>query len=108
MFDVRVQLNTGLAGMPIENAQAKWSEEESPYRTVARLTLPVQDAYTPTREDFVDGNLSFSPAHSLVEHRPLGSIARARLAAYTALAQIRRQENNRPQLEPASLDQVPA
>ena len=108
VFDVRVQLNTGLAGMPIENAQAKWSEDESPYRTVARLTLPVQDAYTPTREDFVDGNLSFSPAHSLVEHRPLGSIARARLAAYTALAQIRRQENNRPQLEPASLDQVPA
>ena len=107
-FDVMVQLNTGLDAMPIEDAQAKWSEQESPYRTVARLTIPVQEAFTPTREDFVDGDLSFSPAHTLVEHRPLGSIARARLAAYTALATPRRNENHRPQTEPTSLDQVPA
>ena len=73
-----------------------------------RLTIPAQDAFTPTREDFVDGDLSFSPAHTLVEHRPLGSITRARLAAYTALSTLRRNENNRPQLEPTSIDHVPA
>ncbi|MGI4829037.1 MAG: catalase family protein [Janthinobacterium lividum] len=107
-FDVQIQLNTGLEGMPIEDAQAKWSEEESPYRTVARITIPAQNAYSAAREDFVDGDLSFSPAHTLVDHQPLGSVARARLAAYTALATLRRNENSRPQLEPANLDQVPA
>ena len=107
-FDLRVQLNTDLDKMSIEKAEAEWSEEESPYRTVAHLTIPVQPAYTPTREDFVDGDLSFNPAHTLVAHQPLGSINRARLVAYTALAKTRRSENNRPRLEPTSLEQVPA
>ncbi len=108
VFDVQVQLNTDLEEMPIEDAQAPWSEEESPYRTVARLTIPVQDAFDPAREDVVDGNFSFSPAHSLVAHRPLGGINRARLAAYTAMANLRRQENNRPTAEPTTIEQVPA
>ena len=89
-------------------AEAAWSEQDSPYRTVAHLTIPVQQAYTPTRAEFVDGDLSFSPAHTLLEHKPLGSINRARLAAYTALSTTRRRENDRPQLEPISIDQVPA
>ena len=107
-FDLVVQLNTDLEKMPIEDAQAPWSEEESPYRPVARITIPVQDAYAPARVDVVDGNFSFSPAHTLVAHRPLGGINRARLVAYTALSNLRRQENNRPQAEPTSIDQVPA
>ncbi len=107
-FDLRVQLNTDLETMPIEKAEAAWSEADSPYRTVAHLTIPVQQAYTPTREDFVDGDLSFNPAHTLLEHKPLGSINRARIAAYTALSATRRSENGRPQFEPTSLDQVPA
>lgn len=107
-FDLRVQLNTDLDKMSIEKAEVEWSEKESPYRTIAHLTIPVQEAYTPTREDFVDGDLSFSPAHTLVEHQPLGSINRARLAAYTALSQTRRRENGRPQLEPTSIEQIPA
>ena len=94
--------------MSIEDAQAKWSETESPYQTVAHLHLPVQNAYDPTTQEFVDGNVSFSPAHTLLAHRPLGSINRARLAAYTALSTLRRQENNLPQTEPTSLEQVPA
>ena len=107
-FDVRVQLNTGLREMPIEDAQARWSEEDSPYRTVARLVLPVQNAFDPSRESYVDGDLSFSPAHTLVTHRPLGSVNRARLVAYTALATLRRSENHRPQTEPASTEDIPA
>ena len=107
-FDVVVQLNTDLETMPIEDAMAKWSEEESPYQVVARLVIPVQDAFDPARADIVDGNFSFSPAHSLVAHRPLGGINRARLAAYTAMANLRRQENSRPTTEPASIDEVPA
>ncbi len=107
-FDFVVQLNTDADEMPIEDAHAAWSEEESPYRTVARITIPAQNAFDPARADVVDGNFSFSPAHSLVEHRPLGGINRARLAVYTAMATLRRRENGRPVAEPGSIEQVPA
>lgn len=107
-FDVQIQLNTGLDDMPIEDAMAKWPEENSQYQTVAHLHVPQQNAFDPATEVYVDGDLSFSPAHTLVAHRPLGGINRARLAAYTALANTRRQENNRPTTEPTSIDQVPA
>ena len=107
-FDVQIQLNTGLDDMPIEDAMAKWSEEDSQYQTVAHLHIPQQNAFDPTSETYVDGDLSFSPAHTLAVHRPLGGINRARLAAYTALADTRRTENNRPTSEPTSIDQVPA
>ncbi len=107
-FEVVVQLNTNLETMPIEDPTKSWSEDESPYRTVARISLPVQDAFGPARANIVDGNFSFSPAHSLAAHRPLGGINRARLMAYTALSTIRRTENQRPTTEPTSTDAVPA
>ncbi len=107
-FDVQIQLNTGLDDMPIEDAMAKWSEEDSQYQTVAHLHVPQQNAFDRATEQYVDGDLSFSPAHTLVAHRPLGGINRARLAAYTALSNLRRTENQRPTAEPTSIDQVPA
>jgi len=106
-FEVRIQLNTDLEQMPIEDASAQWSEEASPYRPVARIRLPRQEAYSEARQQYVDG-LSFSPAHTLEAHRPLGSIQRARLAAYPAMAKHRRQGNHDPLGEPTSIDQVPA
>lgn len=106
-FLVTVQLNTDLEKMSIEDAQHEWSEEESPYRPVARIVIPVQDAFDPARADIVDGNFSFSPAHTLTAHRPLGGINRARLVAYTAMSTLRRQENQRPQTEPTDIAQVP-
>ncbi len=107
-FDVVVQLNSDLEKMPLEDPTVKWSEEESPYRAVARIVLPVQEAYTPATEQAMDEDLSFSPAHTLVAHRPLGGINRARLAAYTALSTLRRQVNHGSKEEPATLEQVRA
>ncbi len=107
-FDFVVQLCTDPETMPIEDAQKPWPENESPYRPVARLVIPAQNAFDPARADVVDGNFSFSPAHTLVAHRPLGGINRARLVAYTAMAALRRQETGRPTAEPASIDAVPA
>lgn len=72
------------------------------------LDIPRQNAFDPTTEKYVESHLSFSPAHTLAAHRPLGSINRARLAAYTALSTIRQTENQRPATEPARIDQVPA
>ncbi len=106
-FDINIQLCTDLKKMPIEDSSVEWPEEVSPYRKVARLVLPRQAAYDKPRQEFVDYNMSFSPAHALAAHRPLGSIMRARLATYPALATLRRQENNKPLIEPTSLGQIP-
>lgn len=106
-FEIRIQLCTDLEKMPIEDASKEWSEAESPYQPVARIRLPRQEAYSDARQAYVEG-LSFSPAHSLEVHRPLGSIMRARLQAYPAMSQRRRQGNHNPLGEPTSIDQVPA
>ncbi len=106
-FDVRVQLCTDLETMPVENANTEWPEDVSPYRTVARLRFPKQDAFSPARQHFVDG-LSFCVSHSLEAHRPLGSIMRARLRAYPEMSRLRRSTNAVALSEPASVAEVPA
>ncbi|KAB0676222.1 catalase family protein [Aureimonas leprariae] len=106
-FEIRVQLCTDLDTMPVEDASVEWPEEQSPYRTVARLRLPRQEAYSEARREFVD-NLSFSVSHCLADHRPLGSVQRARLRAYPEMARLRRETNGVAVREPVSIDEVPA
>ena len=106
-FEIRVQLCTNLDRMPVEDASVEWPEQESPYRTVARLRLARQEAFNEARRTFVD-NLSFCVSHSLSAHRPLGSIMRARLRAYPEMSRLRRQTNAVPLREPVSIDEVPA
>ncbi len=104
-FSVQVQLNAGLDEMPIEDAQAKWSEDLSQYTEVARLLLPVQSGWDQARDAAFE-NLSFSPAHSLAAHRPLGGINRARLVVYEALSSLRHRENNVAEAEPDSVKTI--
>ena len=106
-FEVGVQLCTNLDRMPVDNANMEWPEDESPYRPVARLSLPAQDAYSPERQTYVEEVLAFCPAHSLAAHRPLGSIMRARMRAYEVLGKARRRENSRPIREPRSIAELP-
>ena len=74
---------------------------------VARITLPPQDAYSPARRVYVDDVLSFSPAHGLADHRPLGSIMRARLKGYEPASRFRHEMNVQPRVEPRSVDEIP-
>ncbi len=106
-FEIRVQLCTDLKTMPVEDASVRWPEDESPYRAVARLVLPRQDALGTARRAFMTERMSFRPAHSLAAHRPLGSLMRARLKTYPALAAYRRGQNGADPAEPTSLDQIP-
>ncbi len=106
-YSFRVQLNAGLDEMPIEDATAKWSEDLSQYQEVARLVIPAQVAWDPAKDGFVEP-LSFSPDHTLEAHKPLGSINRARMAAYAALAATRRAESHSPTAEPTSAAGLPA
>jgi hypothetical protein len=95
-FVIAIQLCTDIERMPIEDASVEWPEEESPYRPVARLIFPPQDAFTPERERTIDEGTLFCPAHSLAAHRPLGSIMRARMRAYEILGNKRLRENGYP------------
>jgi hypothetical protein len=86
--------------MPIEDAQAPWPEHLSQYEPVARLILPLQTAWTPA-QDAAFEDLTFSPAHALAAHRPLGAVNRARLAVYSALSRRRLAENQKATSEVA-------
>jgi len=108
VFDIRVQLCLDLNAMPVEDASTRWDEDRSPYRTVARLVLPKQDALSEARKRYADDVLSFRPAHSLAAHRPLGSLMRARLRTYQALSRFRHERNRVPEAEPGSIEEVPA
>ncbi len=106
-FEFKVQLCTNLQTMPIEDATVAWPESESPYMTVARLTIPIQHAHSPERAYYFQERLSFNPAHSLEAHRPLGSIMRARMTAYLATQQFRQTANHVVAAEPQTHAEVP-
>lgn len=81
-WELKVQLNTDLQSMPIEDSTVPWPEDKSPYITVARLSLPAPDAWSSTNVATVDEGMSFNPWNGLAAHRPLGSINRAPKPTY--------------------------
>ena len=101
-WEIRVQLCTDLDTMPIEDASVVWPEEESPYVTVARITVEPQEAWSEARAGVGDDQLAFSPWHGTVDHRPLGGIMRSRRQAYPELSGLRAQINGRSR-SPAGL-----
>lgn len=106
MWELRAQLCTDPARMPIEDASVRWPERLSPYIPVARITVPPQEAWSEGRSRAIDDGLSFSPWHGLAAHRPLGSIMRARKIVYEESARFRAEHNRVPIREPRSLDEV--
>ncbi|WP_435170316.1 catalase family protein [Falsirhodobacter sp. 1013] len=108
VFELRAQLWVDPDAQPIEDASVAWPEDISPYRTVAILRMPKQDAYSAARQDFFDERMTFRPAHSLAAHQPLGSIMRARLQVYAALSEFRHRQNGIVPVDPAHVDDVPA
>lgn len=77
-----VQFQTDPERTPIENASRIWEESDSPIVPVGKVVMPPQvvDAgATPACDQ-----LSFSPWHSIPQHRPMGHINRARRFVYDA------------------------
>jgi hypothetical protein len=66
---------------PIEDASVDWP---SPWTTVARLHLPVQDLQAPAGRAFAQRAEAavFDPWQALAVHRPLGDVQRARKVVY--------------------------
>jgi hypothetical protein len=102
-WELRVQLCTSIEKMPIEDASVVWSEDESPFVPVARITVASQVAWDDARSAAMDDGLSFSPWHGLAAHRPLGSVNRVRQAAYLSSANARSPRGRCPVREPAGV-----
>ena len=96
-FELWVQLQTDADAMPIEDSTIPWN---SPFYKVATLTIPSQHFESPQQTRFCE-NLSFTPWHSLPEHRPLGCINRTRKVVYERIARLRNQLNGVEHREPS-------
>lgn len=103
MFDFAVQLQSDADQMPIEDPGVEWSETASPFIPVATIKIMQQNFDTEAQKAFGE-NLSFSPWHSLPEHRPLGGVNRARKIVYAAISAFRHQKNAAPRAEPTNFD----
>ncbi len=95
-FDFFVQVQTDPVTMPVEDPTVEWN---GPYQKVATLRIPPQQFDTTERKSFGE-NLSFTPWHSLPDHRPLGGINRARRDIYLAISKQRHELNGVPRREP--------
>lgn len=103
IFDFSVQLQTDAEAMPIEDPRVEWSETKSPFRKVATVRILQQDCDSRWLTAFGE-NLSFTPWHSLPEHRPLGGINRARKVVYEVISRLRHDHNREPRQEPLNWD----
>ena len=88
-FDLMVQPQVDTSRTPIEDASVEWREQDSPYVPVARIRIPVQSIDDAARRARCE-EIAFNPWHCLREHRPLGSMNRARREIYRTLAEYRR------------------
>jgi hypothetical protein len=88
VFDFMIQFQTDSRRMPIEDASVEWKREESPYLPVARIRIPRQAVDDPAR-NAAGEQMAFNPWHCLADHRPLGSMNRARREIYRAMAAFR-------------------
>jgi hypothetical protein len=100
-FDFLVQLRDprGNRAMPVEDASVVWSDKKAKFHRVARIAIPRQEFDTPERMQFCQ-DLSYTPWHSLPDHRPIGGINRARKSVYEAVSRLRHDRNGAPRREP--------
>ncbi|MFD9575336.1 hypothetical protein ACFWBI_36640 [Streptomyces sp. NPDC059982] len=93
-FDFMVQVRTDPDAMPVEDIAVRWSEEKAPLVKVATVTIPQQEFRTAARNQLAE-ELTFSIAHALQEHRPIGAVARARMRIYAGMAAWRHNRDQR-------------
>ncbi len=104
VWELRVQLCRDLEKQPIEDPTVQWSEEDSPFQTVATIHAGRQDSWDAGQVQKVDEEMRFSPWIGLAAHRPLGNINRARKEPYEHSAGYRARFNKCPIHEPASAE----
>jgi hypothetical protein len=106
-WELRVQLCRDLEAQPVEDATVEWKEAETPFQTVATLTVEPQVGWAPIDSTRTEDALAFNIWHGLAAHQPLGNINRARNAPYRQSAGRRGSVNGCPMHEPRALAEVP-
>ncbi|MGL6108366.1 hypothetical protein [Romboutsia sp.] len=100
-FDFMIQIKKH--NMPVEDASVKWCDKKSPYIKVGEIVIDKQEFINKKRAILAE-NLSFSPAHCLVDHKPIGGINRARIKIYKEMSTFRHKRNNIHLVEPTIED----
>ena len=90
-FEFGIQQQTDVDSMPIENAAVIWDEQQSPFQTVATITIEKQ-IFDSTEALSQCEKITFNPWQSLVEHKPLGRMNEVRREVYSTAAKIRNSE----------------
>ncbi len=93
-FELAVQLRDGNEAFPLDAATVAWTSEP---QTVATIKLLKQEI---SGNDATCENMAFTAWHSLEEHRPVGSVQKARGLIYKFFADLRRSRNDVPLGEP--------
>jgi catalase len=78
-FYFQLQFQKNACDHPINDFTVEWTEQSTPYITVATINIPVQTVLTDT--DATCKHAAMNAWRVLPEHRPLGSLNRARLFA---------------------------
>uniref|UniRef100_A0A1D1Z4V1 Uncharacterized protein y4iL n=1 Tax=Anthurium amnicola TaxID=1678845 RepID=A0A1D1Z4V1_9ARAE len=78
-FNFQVQFQKDACKQPINDFGVEWLEADTPYITIATINIPIQTVLTDN--DNTCKHAAFNVWRVLPEHRPLGSLNRARLFA---------------------------
>jgi len=85
--------------MLVEDSMTEWDEKAAPFYQVATIHIPKQNFDTAEQNKFCE-NLSFTPWHTLQEHKPLGAVNRMRKVIYENISRVRHDMNSAPRREP--------
>jgi len=91
ILDFLLQFYVNDTRTPIEDTSIRWKPAYAPFVKVAQVRIPCCELDDPDARALsaaVD-QLSFSPWHATEEHRPLGSVMRARRVAYQTSSALR-------------------
>jgi hypothetical protein len=103
----QVQFLENLDDQPVEYSGKIWDEEKYPWQTVAKVVIPKQDSFLPTRKTFWEEHIRMDPWHGLKSFQPLGSSNRLRRVVYPASAGFRHKMIGRREINVSSIDQIP-
>ncbi len=104
-YNIQVQLCKDLKKMPVEDLTKEWSQDLSPFITVAKLRIPKQNVSGEENYEIME-HLSFTPFRCLEENRPIGNLQLTRKEAYRISSTHRHHLNKVERKEPASLKDV--
>lgn len=95
-FNFYAQFQSNKDNMPINDASVKW---DSPFIKLGEIKIPPQNFTTKERNDLGE-ILSFSPGHSIIEHKAIGDMNIARIKIYEEMSKFRHDRNNKHLFEP--------